>query len=126
MKIVNKIKGFFYDNPKRGVYIIMGVAFISFSINMIGIFRNISNNNYKQAEAFSEGVERSVNSVSNSMQEVDYMEGLDLRLNSREKELIQILEDLEDKGEENLTAKDSLLLEELQPELERLFEKLTN
>lgn len=123
---ISKIRTWFYDNPKRGVYVIVGVSFLFFSINMIRIFRDFNHSKEVQRGYFKEAINRTAEDISGTYNQLDYdfMEGFDYRLTDREYELIEILEQLEEKGEGNLTSKDSLLLEELHPELERLFDKL--
>lgn len=123
---ISKIRTWFYDNPKRGVYVIVGVSFLFFSINMVRIFRDFNHSKEAQRGIVNEAIKRTAEDVTGTYNQLDYdfMEGFDYRLTDRDYELIEILEELEKKGEENLTAKDSLLLDELHPELERLFDKL--
>lgn len=112
MKILDQIKEFFYSDPKRGVWIIMGVSFLFFSINMVRIFTKWNNPpGVSLTEQTSEAINRASNALSKPMPTLD-----------NERELLEILYYLDEKGPENFTKQDSLILEEIQIQMERDME----
>lgn len=114
MEILQKIKAFFYDNPKRGVLIIMGIAFIFFTINMVNLFIRINENNTGQQNPIEE-IKEGAGSVKRGMRIPTGVE--------RDRELLKILEEIDRKGEENFTREDSIMVEEIGREIRRSLEE---